>query len=294
MKLSKKISIIIFVSVISICGGVFNWIIQFLLVGILFFVSTFFLIDNKSKKWVTILYLLSPFLIIYGGFELFVILTGDPDTQVYPIIFISIISTIFGLGFKLLFLNYSKKVVLTFASLYLVLLIGGGYIFMCNWLHCVWNKKHILQITQLSDILIWDFSGNEIKLDEIENNVIILDFWNLYCRECFHKFPDLEKIKKHYDNQDVVVYAVYIPWHSDDGEVSNLEDRLKWIKEQGFTFKVVKTDITTSNNIEIIEVPQLLVFDKNRRIALNSNMQFIEKKIIINNIYSVIDKLLIE
>lgn len=274
-------------------GGIVGWINQFLIVGVAFFVSAFFLINNKSNKWFTLLFLLAPFQLIAGGIVLGDALFGYPNPSVYPIVTISIISAFLGLGIKLLYLKYSKKIVIIFASLYLALFIVGGYIFMCNWLHYVFNKKHVLQTEQLSDIQIWDFSDNEIKLEKMENKVIILDFWNIHCGVCFRQFPDLEKINNYYHNKEVVVYAVYVPWHYED-EDNNLENRLKRIEAQNFTFNVVKTDTATANKIGIKAVPHLLVFDKNKKIALDSNLEFFEKRFIMNDIYSVIDKLLEE
>jgi len=290
MKLYQKIIIAIVVSLIAIFGGLVNWINQFIIVGVAFFVSTFFLIDNKIKKWITILFLLSPFLLVYGGSVLYEGLFNKPLAHVHPIVFIAIINTFLGLGFKLLYLKYFKKKIIVFASLYLLLFIGGGYIFMYNWLDYVFDKKYATKTEKLSDIKIWDFSGNEIKLDEIENKVIILNFWTLYCRYCFEKFPDLEKIKNHYHNKDVVVYAVYIPRYREEEENANLENRLQWIEEQNFTFPVVKTDTATANKLGIRGVPHIVVFDKNKEIALDGGSEFKDKRFIINNLYSVIDK----
>ena len=290
MKKNQKIIIIIVVSLITIMGGIANLVNQFLIVGVAFFVSTFVLINNKSNKWLTLLFLLSPFLLIYGSGVLYDGLFDEPLTHVHPIVFISIISAFIGFGFKLWYLKYPQKIVVVFACLYLLFFVVGGYVFMCNWLHYVWNKRHVLQTEQLSDIQIWDFSDNEIKLDEIENKVIVLDFWSLYCGACFRKFPDLEKIKNYYNNQDVIVYAVYIPKYYEDDEDTNLENRLKWMEEQNYTFDIVKTDTITVNKLGIRGVPRLLVFDKNKKIILDSNVQFLEKRYIINNIYSVIDK----
>ena len=291
MKLYQKIIIAVVVSLITIFGGIVNWINQFLIVGVVFFASTFFLIDNKLKKWITLLFLLSPFLLVYGGLVFYDALFREADVHVYPIVFISIISTFLGLGFKLWYLKYlKKKLVIVLALLYLLLFIVGGYIFMSNWLHYVFNKKYDIQTEKLSDIKIWDFSDNEIKLDEIENKVIVLDFWSIYCGECFRKFPDLEKIKKYYQNQDVVFYAVFIPWHFVYEKIVDLENRLKWIEEQNFTFNVVKTDTLTANNLGITGVPHIIVFDKNKETVLVGGFWGKEKRIVINNLYSVIDK----
>ena len=291
MKLYHKIIIAIVVSLITILGGIVNWINQFLIVGVAFFVSTFFLIDNKLKKWITILFLLSPFLLIYGGLVLYEGLFREPLPHVHPIVFISIISTFLGLGFKLLYLKYLKKKIIVFASIYLLLFIVGGYIFMCNWLVYVFDKKNAVKAEKLSDIKIWDFSDNEIRLDEIENKVIVLDFWSLYCRYCFQKFPDLEKLKNYYQNKDVVVYAVYIPRYCEEEENANLEERLKWIEEQNYTFQVVKTDTITANKLGIRGVPHIVVFDKHQKIVLDGGFdEFQEKRFVINNLYSVIDK----
>lgn len=162
---------------------------------------------------------------------------------------------------------------------------------MCNWLHCVWSKKYITQTEQLADIQIWDFSEKEVSFDE--NKVIVLEFWSIHCSAYFSKLYDLEKINNYYQNDAVVVYAVLIPWHDNYAENDDLEKRLQWIGEQNFTFNVVKMDTLNANKLGI-GVPRILVFDKTKKVALDSSVQFIEKKIILNNIYTVIDKLLKE
>jgi thiol-disulfide isomerase/thioredoxin len=290
MKLYQKIIIVVVVSLITILGGVVNWINQFLIVGVAFFVSTFFLIDNKFKKWITIVFLLAPFLLVYGGGVLYNGLFSKPLVHVYPIVFISIINTLLGIGFKLLYLKYFNKQIIVFASLYLLLFIAGGYIFMHNWLNYVFDKKYATQTEKLSDMKIWDFLDNEIKLDEIENKVIVLDFWNIFCGECFKKFPDLEKIKNYYQNKDVVIYAVYIPMFSEEEESANIGNRLQWIEEHNFTFSVVKTDTLTAHKIGIKGVPHILIFDKNKKIVLDGGFVFKENRFVMNNLYSVIDK----
>jgi len=142
MKLYQKIIIVTVVSLITIFGGIFKEI-QFLVMGVAFFVSTFFLIDNKSNKRLTLLFLLSPFLLVYGGFVLFFILIDDPTPWVYPNVIISIISAFLGFGFKLQYLKHSKNIVIVFASLYLVLFMVDGYIFTYNWVLCASGESAV-------------------------------------------------------------------------------------------------------------------------------------------------------
>jgi len=290
MKLYQKIIIIIVVSLITIMGGIVNWVNQFIIVGVAFFVSTFFLIDNKSNKRLTLLFLLAPFLLVYGGSMLFFIIIGAPTPWAYPIVFISIISAFIGFGVRILYYKYSKKWVIFFASLYLVFFIISGYIFMHNWICYTLFKEPKIEAEKLSDIKIWDFSDNEIYLEEIENKVIVLDFWSVHCGECFRKFPDFEKIKHYYNDKDVVFYAVYIPWN-EENENDELEECLHWIQEQNFTFNIVKTDAMTKKMLGINGVPQLLVIDKNKKMSFYSTLYF-QKRIVINNLYSVINKAL--
>ena len=286
MKLYKKIIIAVLVSIITILGGIFNWINQFVIVGGLFFIITFLLIDNKIKKWITVLFLLSPFILVYGVFAIYV-----KQVHVYPIVFISIINTFLGFCFKLRYLkSLKKKTIIILASIYLALFIAGGYVFMYNWLNYIFKEEAVLQTETISDIKVYDFSDNEIKLDEIDNKVIVLDFWSLYCGYCFLKFSELEKIKSYYNDNEVVFYAIYIQRTNYD-EDNNLTERLKWIEEQNYTFNIAKTDSITAEKLGIKAVPHLLVFDKNKELALNSGFGF-QERFVINNLYSVINKLL--
>ncbi|MDR2835464.1 MAG: hypothetical protein LBV69_04600, partial [Bacteroidales bacterium] len=202
MKLYQKIIIAVIVSIITICSGYFNWENAFIIVGVAFFVSTFFLIDNKIKKWITILFLLSPFILIQGGTILYAVIFNDYSfPKVYPTLCIAVINTFLGFVFKLLYLKYFKKKIIVFASVYFLFFVVAGYIFIYNYFDIVVYKHECdMQTEEIADIKLWDFSDNKIKLDEIDNKVIVLDFWTLSCGACFRKFPDVEKIKNSFSD----------------------------------------------------------------------------------------------
>ena len=270
-------------------GNVLGVTKVFNVVGLAFLAGTFFLIDNKTKKWIIILVLLVPFLSSFGFLTI-----RDKLVYMYPVVAIAIINTFLGLYFKLQYLKrLKKKVIVICASTYLLLFMVGGYFFMCNWVGYVFSKEVILETGKVSDVNIYDLSDNEIKLDETENKIIILDFWSLDCGYCFRKFADFEKLKKYYNSDDILFYAVYIPFNSKDDKL--LEERLKWIEEQNYTFNIVKTDSITAAKLEIRAVPHILIFDRNKEVAYNNGYgDEIENRMIIDNLYSVIDKLLVQ
>lgn len=291
MKTYRKIILSVLIAAAAMLSGALGWPAQFLIAGALYFVGAFLFIDNKIKKIYSALLLIAPFFLTYDIFIFFIHTHGY---NVYPIAIIPILNTILGAVAKQLYLKQNRKRIATLLSfLYIVVFISAGYIFVYNWVDSMLCKDiDINQNCNIADINLYNLSGEKIDIDTLQNKVIVLNCWASFCGACFRDFPDFEKIQNHFKGQEVVFYAVYIPF-ADDYE-QYMEQGVDYIKEQQFSFPVLRTDRTSVENLEITAVPQMIIINKNKKTVYANGTGYKYKKFVRGNFYATIDELLKE
>lgn len=55
-----------------------------------------------------------------------------------------------------------------------------------------------------------DLDGNQVKLDDYRGQVVLLNFWAVWCGPCRTEFPVIQQVYGRYKNQGFVVLAVNI------------------------------------------------------------------------------------
>jgi thiol-disulfide isomerase/thioredoxin len=58
------------------------------------------------------------------------------------------------------------------------------------------------------DFVSKDPTGQEIRLGNIKNKIVVLDFWATWCGPCMKSMPHVQEVAKKFKDQDVVVLAV--------------------------------------------------------------------------------------
>jgi thiol-disulfide isomerase/thioredoxin len=69
----------------------------------------------------------------------------------------------------------------------------------------------------------WLNSTKPLKLSELKGKIVLLDFWNLSCVNCFHTIPIIKALEDHYPN-DLVVIGIHSPKYSSEKDTKPLQE----------------------------------------------------------------------
>lgn len=61
----------------------------------------------------------------------------------------------------------------------------------------------------------WLNTDKPLTLNELRGKIVLLDFWNLSCVNCFHTLPLLKSLEEHYGNK-LVVIGIHSPKYSNE------------------------------------------------------------------------------
>lgn len=183
---------------------------------------------------------------------------------------------------------YLKKKLIIYKVFYGLLLICIGFYGFNNFWYIITNKNS-RETLSFPKVELYN-SNYKIRLDTIEDKVIILDFWTTNCGVCFQKFPDFEKKYFKYKNSPKVeLFAVNIPVRTDTLSQAN-----NMINKYNYEFSKLYADSDT--------IPKLLGFNryphqiilKNGKIRFNGSLNINEKNIFVYKLEDEVKRLLDE
>lgn len=274
-KYKSTIILSIIITLVSIFSGAINWKIQFVIVSLLYFLSTLFLLKNEKiedKKIITILILLLPFVLLYNYTAISNIFKFN-RFHTLPIGLSPIVFVLIAILYSKFKLN-KKKIVLV--SLFIGLLT---YIGMANWLVFLNNNENPINKI-FPELIITDINNNIINLKK--GKIIVLDLWATNCGSCIKKFPKFEDLKLEYKNdKNVEFYTLNLPLKRD----STLNIK-KYVDKYKFKSLFAKK-LDSWKKLNNRTVPKLLVLDKELRIIYKGSMND-KWYIFYNNIHSII------
>lgn len=261
MNLKKQILFISIANIIALTSGIFNWLNQFVIVGLIFSLTNYLINKNiiiKKKKRLNTLFLILPFFLLY---TLMVIYKGL--YHVYPISIISIFGAILGLYFCNLKSKLNRRKTAVF---YVVFLLLFAYIIMPNWIHYTVYSEKIIKKKFPESLILRKNDSSIVNLKEIENGkVIVLDLWSSTCASCIRFFPEYEKLDLKYSDKDVVFYTVNMPILKRDKNI-NVK---KYVKN--YKFKSLYAQNNIWNELAIKQTPTYIIIDKQFNIVYRAS-----------------------
>lgn len=119
------------------------------------------------------------------------------------------------------------------------------------------------------------------RLNEYRGQVVVLNFWAIWCGPCRVEMPDLEAVYQEYQEQGVVVLAVNVSESS--------ADIADYAKELGLTFPILrdsKQEAMREYNVKIL--PTTYFIDRKGRIR-HSRVGTMTKSVMTKQIESLLE-----
>jgi peroxiredoxin len=117
----------------------------------------------------------------------------------------------------------------------------------------VWRKRLLGKAAPISKLKLHD--GAEHNLSADRGNIVILDFWSIWCVPCCKQLPALVEIAAAYKDRNVVLYTVH--------EDNDLEPMRAYLKKQGLAMNVaMDAERALATSYRVIGIPQTVLIDK--------------------------------
>jgi len=119
------------------------------------------------------------------------------------------------------------------------------------------NNENLPSITELDkDFLIEDLGDNTYKLENFENEVILLNFWATWCPPCRAEMPALQKLYNEYGDKIAMILVT-----SEEEKVV-----LNYLNEFNYNLPVYFQRSTLPPSFQVRSIPTTFLIDKNGNI----------------------------
>jgi len=91
-----------------------------------------------------------------------------------------------------------------------------------------------------ADFTAFDLEGNPVKLSDHLGNIVVLNFWAIWCAPCRSEMPALETIYQEYRERQVVILAVNVSESATDIAAFAQQNHLTFLMLRDANRDVVK------------------------------------------------------
>ena len=114
----------------------------------------------------------------------------------------------------------------------------------------------------LPDITFYDRSGAPVKLSQFRNQVVLLNFWGLWCSPCLNQLHDFNQLQEMLKNRPFAV----VPISLDQGGIAKVRDFFSRQQFQALRPYVDPNGIgKTATTLKITDIPTTILIDKRGR-----------------------------
>ena len=96
-------------------------------------------------------------------------------------------------------------------------------------------------------------SGPEVKLEELEGKVVVIEFWGYRCPPCLASLPKMAKLDKQHRKKGLVIIGIH-------SQSATNEQILELVKKNKVEFTIT-TNSSSHGPIKFSGIPKVFVFD---------------------------------
>lgn len=248
--------------------------VNFVLIGIINFIFTYYLLKINPFKKMGLFLMFFPFILltitICYGLYIKLTMPGILDYIMY------LFSTTFGV---LIYKSLNKKnILILYTTIYLLLVYNYS-----NLMELYYStKEQNVNVNKFAPILnLEDKNGNKVIIKN-ENKILVIDLWSLSCGNCIKSFPKFEKVKNDFKNDNDIEFISINIYQSKD-EIEKSEKIIN-----NYTFKNFYSNKSLFNTLNFNSVPNYMIIGKDNRIKYFGHLN-VESYENINNIYKLIE-----
>ena len=109
------------------------------------------------------------------------------------------------------------------------------------------NKK-------LPDFNLKDLDGGSITNKDLNNKVVVLNFWFAACKPCVEEMPELNKLVEKYKDNNAVLFLA--------PSFDNQDLLKKFVKRKDFRFKILANSTILDKKLGILIYPTTIILNK--------------------------------
>lgn len=246
----KLLILSVLATLVAILLGAINWIVQFIGVGLLFYLFSYLLL-KKERNFLKLIILCLPFILVYALGLFLNSIHIEEAMHVIPILLVPFLSVLLAFFIK------TKYVLITS-----ILLVFFGFIFMENWVnYVIYNSDFEEKYFPTDKAYLKDINGDQFNFDS--DKVYVVDLWNSSCRVCFEKFPEFEELSSQYKakTDDVEFITLNIPLQRDSAY-----DIKSYVSEYEFK-SIFSQNPDLGRLIGVTKYPTVLIIDQSQTIV---------------------------
>lgn len=101
------------------------------------------------------------------------------------------------------------------------------------------------------------FNGNAVTLESMRGNLVLLDFWAVWCAPCMEKLPEIDKLYRTYRSRGLAVIGIHDA-STDSGQIQRV------LAQKKVTYPVARdTDSRdTYSKYGILGIPHMILVGK--------------------------------
>ncbi|MEZ5039897.1 MAG: TlpA disulfide reductase family protein [Saprospiraceae bacterium] len=109
--------------------------------------------------------------------------------------------------------------------------------------------------TQAADFTLPDFDGNLTDLKPKKGNVLLIDFWEVWCGPCQQSMPKVQELYETYQNKGLDVVGVLM-------DKNSMDSAQLFLDKKGFSFPQLIGGQALRDYFKVNGIPQYVLIDK--------------------------------
>ncbi len=139
----------------------------------------------------------------------------------------------------------------------LLLIILISIVLSCLVIQCQRNQKVAKVGDPIPDVTLIDTQGNKLRLSELKESVVFVNFWASWCPPCIEEIPSIESLFRNLSGKPKFKMITIL--YRDD-----VDRIIKSAREQGYTLPIYRDpDGFAAIQFGITGVPETFIIDKN-------------------------------